>query len=392
MPPLPQLSTVCRRFAEAVRSMPSLATGLCIYGEFPSDVSLSSKLMLTWAPVVSRFRLSLPGPRLTGLGDFLSKASNLQGMTLVCSTLEAAGDADIVLSHCTGLQTLTVWALHQHQPCVWPLSLERLSISLAARQPAEHAKALNHVALCRMARLSKLQILNLMLHSSPFLASSIQLPGLHRLQLDLTLDSEVDLSWLRTQPYAELQITVFLTSTNPQHHASLVAAVQCLCISELSLIMLGSLPKPCLSAWAAVSSAVLTLVWTGDAAVCSFPHAVSRLAHIEDRTLSPSNTIELSWADLTRSPGRKAVYTWNLQALHVQGFSGHCPSFSDGQPWELAVRHDHGTQHQPDIEGLPASQCQHGFRLLNKAAIALGWDKVHVPVPVAEFKWPQDTR
>ena len=351
-------------------------TGSLRLTELCSDhpgMGMSSRLMLSLAPLTMQMVLQDEHCSLPGLSSFLP-ASNLSELHLSCETVGTAAEAAMLLSIWAHMKVLDLRGTCP--PYRLPQNVQELQVTQKIRAKVctcACVMRLKHAFLCRMTCLPHLQAVD-----QPFLSSSIQLPALTRLSVSLTLESEVDLTWLQGQRCKELELRLYILSDDPQHHASLISHLRPLSLTRLCLYVTPyDLPQDASHRWTAVSALQTSVVCFGPGENGLISSILSQVVYIR----AHPRRWGLNWASLTQQPGRKVVILRPEQVLSVYGCDAPCPGHLQ-QPWELSVRQQHSLH--GSVHGLPPSQCLQGIRLFNAAALALGWDTMPICEPSPE--------
>ena len=269
MSPL-QMGTVSRAFAEAARTVFSMEGNLHLtdlHAKSHPTMSLSTGLMLRFAPLTTSMCLHSTACSLQGLSAYLAAAPGLTDMRMSCETIAAGREADMLLSHCKAIRVLVLEG--KHLPYILPESVQKLQVDdhggsdrwsdTASEAEAEYIKDCNHAFLCRLTRLTQLQVLNMNLQGTSSLDSSVRLPTLSKLVVHVcVIRLLVDLPWLKVQPYEELELHISDTSgcmSDPvgahAHHARLVSELQQLRITKLDLQLQRTLQAGVARSWAA---------------------------------------------------------------------------------------------------------------------------------------------
>ena len=259
---LEQLSAVCRRFAQAAQRL--LARMQCV--ELDCDSlhypSLSSRLMLAWAPAIECFLLVGPSMRISEVPAFVAAAVNLRETEV---TLWEADDADLADSILCGNNSLTrLWCGGLYVPNKLPHQLLHLSVNFDTLQQfgrTIEVPGLVERLLTALPTAPALQSLVLglgMNYMSPAFAQA-QLPRLHELTIYLNVrDHEpLRLAWLG-QAYDMLHVHIRFTVADSSFivdtHEQAVRELQRLRISTLTLILERNLPAEVQQIWGMLSA------------------------------------------------------------------------------------------------------------------------------------------
>lgn len=219
-----QLSSVCRKLADAVKGMPSLRQGLdlCWVADYAWDWEtflprFDSKLMLSWAPHVSFMALRSPALGLPSLRSFVMAASSMSFMHLHCENTYGAARAEILLAKSTSIMRMKV---EGEIPSTFPACLRELYIDrISPQSDAEHADFFDvytEAMLLRLKCLQNLTSLSINVGTDVCLScASPQLPFLRRLSLTIYLEHDdertaYDLSWLCLHRKCELHMLVYI--------------------------------------------------------------------------------------------------------------------------------------------------------------------------------------
>ena len=356
-----QLSTVCRKLAQAAVRVPALRKGISVGIRHTNGIikpdRLDSPLLLSWAAHAEALALYQDAHNTPGLAQLLAAAVNI---TLLCTESEdvlAAAQVDHLISKCRPVTSLQLAG--PCPPSVLPEAVEELLVGWELQgcldfdfDPRQVDILLYHCT--RLPHLRRLS-LDFGLLQPVTLTCAAQLGKLDSLGIELNLcDAEISLSWVLAQPCEHREFWVDVITRDEGRHAAFVQQLSQIRLQMLTVTLQSDFTAALQALWACVQAERLTIKFYAGSTQGS--HALNMLPCCSTVVLELSQSwdlpaaVQISWEALTRHASKVIICLDVPTELHVTGFEQNGTLLDDmQQPWQLVVSGGGG------VQGLPAS-------------------------------------
>lgn len=338
-----QIACVCLKFREAARLALSACLNAFWYLEGLQNLNarLDSKLLLDWAPsCVREVNINASSCCASGLLPFIQACPQLRVLDIpIPHSWLALAQADRVLASCQNLNILkTSGCLF---PNVMPATLTAVrmydtDLHYSAGQgsaPTQLAEAM----LYRLAQVPSLEKLDLDVGWDPVMAAQpeFMVHSLKHVMLSFKLRStDLDLSWLRHQPFDELDLKIEVYAPNVAKNQHLVSQLAQLTVHRLTIALCCTIEASAQQLWASlvIQTHVNVSLCRGQT-LAALPQCKSRHVGIFGYR-DPGADFSILWAALISCPGQVWVQGYSCSQIQLIGCTGSAP---DGKPWQLQL-------------------------------------------------------